>query len=105
MKRCPGCESERVLRSRTRNWWERVRRAVTRNRPYRCQACGWRGFMADEGPTSWELRLQFDPVGGSGLTPERDDDVEFDLTVLDSAVPPRREPVDPSHLDQPEKQR
>jgi hypothetical protein len=70
-----------------------------RDRPYRCQACGWRGFMADEGPTTWELRMQFDMAGSSELTPEREEDVEFDLTVLDSAVPPRREPVDPSHLD------
>jgi hypothetical protein len=30
--------------SRTRTWIERLRRRMTGRVPYRCRACGWRGW-------------------------------------------------------------
>jgi predicted RNA-binding Zn-ribbon protein involved in translation (DUF1610 family) len=45
---CPACGSDRVFRSRTRTALERYRRQLTRKRPYRCHACDWRGWGADD---------------------------------------------------------
>ena len=42
---CPACHSLQVCRSHTRSVRERVRKALTANRPYRCQECRWRGWM------------------------------------------------------------
>lgn len=47
MTTCPSCGSNRVHRSRTRNFAERLRRQFSFRRPYRCDACGWRGWSAD----------------------------------------------------------
>jgi predicted RNA-binding Zn-ribbon protein involved in translation (DUF1610 family) len=44
---CPACGSNRVFRSKTRSAFERFRRQFTMKRPYRCHACGWRGWAAD----------------------------------------------------------
>ena len=30
--------------SRSRSWFERLRRRVTGQVPFRCRACGWRGW-------------------------------------------------------------
>ncbi|MFA5909611.1 MAG: hypothetical protein WC815_12595 [Vicinamibacterales bacterium] len=38
--------------------WEWLRHRLTRKRPFRCQACGWRGW-ADQ---SWERRQRDEPV-------------------------------------------
>lgn len=50
MEHCPKCKSNRIHRSRSRNWWERLRRDFSRNRPYRCEACGWRGWGPETDP-------------------------------------------------------
>ncbi len=36
---CPHCQSDKLDRSRTRSWAERLIRSLTRLRPYRCRAC------------------------------------------------------------------
>lgn len=50
MEKCPKCQSNRIHRSRSRNWWERLRRDFSRNRPYRCESCGWRGWGPETDP-------------------------------------------------------
>jgi predicted RNA-binding Zn-ribbon protein involved in translation (DUF1610 family) len=42
---CPGCGEHYLFRSRTRNVSEFLRRKLTNKRPYRCQKCGWRGWI------------------------------------------------------------
>ena len=49
MRQCPSCQSEDIHRSRTKTLWETWRREITRKRPFRCRACGWRGWGADMG--------------------------------------------------------
>jgi hypothetical protein len=41
---CPKCGSPRVHRSRTRTFWERLRKNFTNDRIHRCHACNWRGW-------------------------------------------------------------
>lgn len=53
MLSCPRCASPRVHRSRSRSWFERLRREFTQNRLFRCDACGWRGWGVElETPSS-----------------------------------------------------
>jgi len=47
MTTCPACGSNRVFRSKSRGYLERVRRQFTMKRPYRCHACNWRGWAAE----------------------------------------------------------
>jgi len=48
MTLCPACGSNRVFRSKSRNAFERFRRQFTVKRPFRCHACAWRGWAADD---------------------------------------------------------
>jgi len=51
---CPRCGGA-ANRSRTRSWFERVRRSVTGRVPYRCRQCNWRGWLdhvSDASPTT-----------------------------------------------------
>jgi predicted RNA-binding Zn-ribbon protein involved in translation (DUF1610 family) len=57
MPQCPDCGSERVQRSRSRVWSERVRKWFTSGRPHRCVACGWRGWLAVTEPERHEKRF------------------------------------------------
>ena len=42
---CPSCISARVHRSHARNFVERMRRTMGPERLFRCDACGWRGWL------------------------------------------------------------
>lgn len=44
MQQCPQCRSNRIHRSRTRTFLERLRRQFSTRRLFRCEACGWRGW-------------------------------------------------------------
>jgi hypothetical protein len=44
MQQCPKCHSNRVNRSRSKTFLERLRRQFTMKRLFRCEACGWRGW-------------------------------------------------------------
>ncbi len=44
MQNCPRCRSNRIHRSRTRTFLERLRRQFSTRRLFRCEACGWRGW-------------------------------------------------------------
>ena len=50
MHQCPKCSSQDIHRSRAKSQWESWRKELTGKRPYRCRACGWRGWGADSGP-------------------------------------------------------
>jgi len=42
---CPSCISARVHRSHSRHIVERMRRSMSSERLFRCEACGWRGWL------------------------------------------------------------
>jgi predicted RNA-binding Zn-ribbon protein involved in translation (DUF1610 family) len=42
---CPSCISAKVHRSHARNVVERLRRGMTLERLFRCDSCGWRGWL------------------------------------------------------------
>ena len=42
---CPSCGSGEVYRSKARTAYERLRKAHTVKRMFRCQHCGWRGWL------------------------------------------------------------
>ena len=42
---CPSCGGARVQRSKAQTFIERLRRDHTEAKLYRCQSCGWRGWM------------------------------------------------------------
>jgi hypothetical protein len=49
---CPQCRADELHHSRPRSWIERWRRRISGLVPFRCYACGWRGWMAEEGPAA-----------------------------------------------------
>jgi hypothetical protein len=51
MHRCPKCKGGDIHRSRAKSTWEGWRKKLTGKRPFRCMACGWRGWAVDVGPT------------------------------------------------------
>jgi UDP-GlcNAc:undecaprenyl-phosphate GlcNAc-1-phosphate transferase len=42
---CPCCRSANTRRSHSRNLYERIRKARSMSRLYRCNDCGWRGWL------------------------------------------------------------
>jgi UDP-GlcNAc:undecaprenyl-phosphate GlcNAc-1-phosphate transferase len=42
---CPSCGSREVYRSKTRTLYERLRKAHTLKRVFRCHHCSWRGWL------------------------------------------------------------
>jgi UDP-GlcNAc:undecaprenyl-phosphate GlcNAc-1-phosphate transferase len=68
---CASCGGRNVHRSRAKGIYERFRKWHTPARPYRCDDCGWRG---------WLLPLE------RGIPLE--ESVETDLRSLDAAFPP-----------------
>ena len=79
---CPACGSNRVFRSKSRNAFERFRRQFTVKRPYRCHACGWRGWAAD---------------GAQAVSPEDVIDAATpapDLSAIDAALEESRKKPD-----------
>ena len=71
-QRCSSCRSLSLHRSHTRNVFERLRKAHTPKRPYRCDECGWRG---------WLQTLEFG--SGGALIPEPI--ARVDVTALDAS--------------------
>ena len=43
---CPSCGKYRYHKSHTRNIYERMRRLLLRQSPYRCHECGYRGWVS-----------------------------------------------------------
>jgi len=42
---CPSCGSGEVYRSKARTLYEKLRKAHTLKRVFRCHHCGWRGWL------------------------------------------------------------
>lgn len=68
---CPSCASREVHRSKARSLYERLRKAHTPRRLFRCQSCSWRGWLAPLDPSAW--------IMDDGREPP-------DLSRLDSAL-------------------
>ena len=56
---CPECDSQ-VRRSRVRGMGERLLKALSPYRVYRCRECGWRGWLSEQARprTNWRNTLQ-----------------------------------------------
>ena len=96
MRHCPRCKSEDIHRSRTKSMWERWRKEITAKRVYRCRACGWRGWGADDGPRLDEVARQragralaAEPPNLKGTALARHDHgpLDIDLEALDALGP------------------
>jgi predicted RNA-binding Zn-ribbon protein involved in translation (DUF1610 family) len=76
---CPKCQTGHVHRSKARNVFERVQRGLKDERLYRCDDCGWRGWLT--------------PLVYADAEPIAEHETP-DLTALDNApaVPPVRRP-------------
>jgi FlaA1/EpsC-like NDP-sugar epimerase len=68
---CPSCASGSVHRSRVNGALEHIHRQLTDKRPYRCYACGWRGWVK-----------VVDVPTPSAMAPVEDPD----LTAIDAAL-------------------
>jgi UDP-GlcNAc:undecaprenyl-phosphate GlcNAc-1-phosphate transferase len=68
---CARCGGRNVHRSRTKGVYERFRKSHTAARPFRCNDCGWRGWLLP-----LDRATPFDEIG------------EMDLRSLDAAFPP-----------------
>jgi hypothetical protein len=88
MPHCPNCKSKSVRRSRSKNQWERWRKAITHKLLYRCRNCNWRGWRApvfsDDDEVVHDRATAPDPpnLGGTPLA-RTDTAVHVDLTELD----------------------
>jgi hypothetical protein len=71
VQRCPSCRSASAHRSKARNVFERLRKERTPQRLYRCDACGWRG---------WLTPIELVNVATIGVQPA------LDLGALDTAM-------------------
>ena len=90
MPQCPNCKSKSVHRSRSRNQWERWRKAITHKLLYRCRNCSWRGWQApvfsdeDHASEAHDRSTAPDPPNLRGTPLARaDTEVKVDLTELD----------------------
>jgi predicted RNA-binding Zn-ribbon protein involved in translation (DUF1610 family) len=54
---CPSCKGWHVHRSKARNLYERFRKSRTDRRLYRCEECGWRGWLI---PLEFAARTRID---------------------------------------------
>jgi FlaA1/EpsC-like NDP-sugar epimerase len=82
VRSCPICETGMIHRSHAKSMVERVKREFSSRRLYRCDACGWRG---------WLMPLQF----AAGTSPIEAQPA-LDLRTLDAVVPPVEQTRRPS---------
>lgn len=60
LAKCPSCgKFNELRRSKGRNAWENFIRSTTIWKVYRCNACGWRGYMSTYALTWQSLRNFF----------------------------------------------
>jgi uncharacterized protein with PIN domain len=63
---CPSCKGWHVHRSKARNVYERLRKSQTDRRLYRCEECGWRGWLL---PLEFGARMRIDVPSRPELRP------------------------------------
>lgn len=58
---CPKCGEYAFHKSHTRGFYEKMRKRLLRQQPYRCHKCGYRGWIASKAvgskPTAKQLLL------------------------------------------------
>jgi hypothetical protein len=86
---CGGCGSRRTHRSHIRTVPERLRKAVTLKRLFRCRDCGWRG---------WRLPLDGLAVAATIATDQPPDLRSVDVVVGSTPLAPRRPAFAPRQL-------
>jgi hypothetical protein len=84
---CPSCITARVHRSHARNFRERMRRKRSPERLFRCNQCGWRGWLMPL------VSLDAEPVADL-QTP----DFSTLDEIVNTAAPPARPPFSPRNL-------
>ena len=84
---CPSCVSTRVYRSRARNLVERVRRNLSAERLFRCDGCGWRGWL-----------IPLVSIEGEPLQPVESPDLQTLDQAVDSSAPVSRRAFSPRDL-------
>jgi hypothetical protein len=72
-RQCPRCRVFAVRRSRPAGWLEQLRVRFTHARPYRCRACGWRGWGQKHSLRVYGSTWPLEPA-------------PLDLTALDEAL-------------------
>jgi len=77
---CPACQSTKVHRSRSRSRIERLRKGVTRDRLYRCGACGWRGWL--------EVREVAPPMADASHPAPNLESIDYAVAQTSSLKPP-----------------
>jgi hypothetical protein len=96
MLACPKCKSAHVHRSRTKSRWEAWRKDITGKRPYRCRACGWRGWAIDSGPKFGDIEKELaeralapEPPNLKGIVLSREESrgTDVSLAELDTLTP------------------
>jgi hypothetical protein len=106
MQQCPRCQSASIHRSRSKTAWETLRKEITGKRPFRCRACGWRGWGYESAPKFNEgerLQAERAPAArppnltGAPLERQRREVDELELSDLDVLAAPR--PVGSSDTD------
>jgi FlaA1/EpsC-like NDP-sugar epimerase len=78
---CPTCLSERLFRSRAQSMSERLHKQLTAHRLFRCDACGWRGWLVPAATVT---------VAPAGYSPT------LDLSLLDRPIAPPYDVASPS---------
>ena len=85
-QRCPSCKSLRVHRSKARNALERLKKLRTDRRLFRCEECGWRGWL-----TPLEFGARFGLGRTSSFRPDTlDIAVHEDVRTLHPGISSRR---------------
>lgn len=64
---CPACASRDVHRSKARSLYERLWKAHTPRRVFRCNRCGWRGWLTPMDPGNWSMNAGIDALDLSPL--------------------------------------
>jgi hypothetical protein len=81
---CPNCQAV-THRSHVRNRWERLRKRITRKRPYRCHNCEWRGWGEDPGPKFTDHAPEWSPALHNSKSPAAGRRAGFDLEQIDAS--------------------
>jgi predicted RNA-binding Zn-ribbon protein involved in translation (DUF1610 family) len=81
---CPSCGSREVYRSKARTLYERLKKAHTLKRVFRCHHCGWRGWLP--------------PIECASMTEATGSP---DLTAIDASLGVLRDAIDRASLRSP----
>ena len=64
---CPSCGSQQMQRSKLRTLVEKLRKTYTSKRLFRCQRCGWRGWLRPLDPVACALNDRVEPLDLSSI--------------------------------------